>query len=107
MTDEQLQEAKSEPAAPGYYTSTRRKVADFFLGLFGGPALIGGGVTLSSLQSSSAEVVPVIAVLLIIGIIVAPIYCGRKYISIGAVSAVLIPLIVVGGCMLVVYGGKL
>ncbi len=31
---------------------------------------------------------------------------GRKYIAIGIVSSIMIPLLIVGSCMLVIYGGR-
>ena len=105
MPEEQKQVTKPEPRK-SYYTATDRKVLDFFAGLAGCPLLLWAGVKLSGLQGSTGNTGVAVAILLVLGFLMFFLYRGRKYVAIGMLSAVLLPLIVVGGCMLVIYGGR-
>ena len=103
----------------GYYTNTKRKVIDFLMG-FIVPWLIAGFYSLiwfrfierigTSWRGIGFLVIgiPLFAVLaLIFGIIHYKRFRkqGRRYIAMGLLISVLIPIIIYGGCWLLILGG--
>ena len=107
MAEEQKQ-AASAPEQTGYYKTTGSKVTDFLLGFFGFPVLLSwGGMMLSRLRDPNLGSYALTgAALLALGFCFYAVQKGRKYIAIGIVSSIIIPLLVVGGCMMVIYGGR-
>lgn len=108
MAEEQKQETKNEPASPGYYKDTRSKVTDFLLGFFGYPVLLSfGGMMISGVRDPNLGTYALVgAALLTLGVCSYAVQKGRKYIAIGAVSSVILPLLVLGSCLLVISGGQ-
>jgi hypothetical protein len=96
-----------------YYTDRASKVGDFCLGFFGvGLALVGVAVVVvpiaMSLASRHGEYVGGISsivgfVLFLVGIVEA-FRKGRRYIAIGMLSLILVPVLLVGTCALVIMG---
>lgn len=107
MPEEQKQ-AASAPEQPCYYKTTRSKVTDFLLGFFGFPVLLSwGGMMLSRVRDPNlGDYSMAGAALLALGSCFYAVQKGRKYIAIGIVSSIIIPLLIVGSCLLVLYGGK-
>ena len=105
---EEQKKAASAPEQPGYYKTTGRKVTDFLLGFLGYPVLISwGGLMLSRLRYPNlGSYALAAAALLALGFCFYAVQMGRKYIAIGIVSSIIIPLLFIGGCMMVMYGEK-
>jgi hypothetical protein len=102
---------------PGYYITTRRKIADFFLGFFGF-AVLSWVCQLLSLYLFNKLVVYVLpnwityaysglVISVILSLIIYFFKIGRKYIAIGIISLYLLPLLVVGGCLLLLGNGSI
>lgn len=108
MTDEQKQENPSVPAAPGYYKDTGSKVTDFLVGFIGypiivllaqfsfGPNLLRKGGELAAWGAAA------VALCLTACLTVVAYRLGRKFIAIGILSTLLLPLIAAGSCFLIV-----
>ena len=94
--------AQSKPANADYYTvNPDRKVGDFCLGFFG---MIVSSILLFMLGASSfffgyLSYLLMFAVL-ILGITL-PFTNGRRYIGIGVISSIIIPLLLFGACLLI------
>jgi len=90
-----------EPAVvkTGYYSSTGRKIGDFFIGFVG---LLVVFILLGVyLVNGSGNNVPVVLGLAAGAAIAGPIICfstGRRFIAIGMLCSLLVPLLAVGAC---------
>lgn len=97
-----------------YYTEKGRKISDFFIGFFG---IIIAGIVITSFFSLFLSFgtgyyntdllgfsTPIL--LLILGVVatVLSFAKGRRYIGIGIISSVLVPLLIFGACLLVIFG---
>ena len=78
-----------------YYTHTGRKIFDFILGFIFAPII--PVVIMINSRSSTSWVFPLI--LMIAGIIVSFIF-GRRFLAIGMISILAVPLLVLGACLL-------
>jgi heme/copper-type cytochrome/quinol oxidase subunit 4 len=95
-----------------YYTNSGKKVGDFCLGFFGA-----WGLTMVltiipywiySIFSSSFAVFPILLfgfALAVIGIVLS-FTKGRRYIGIGIIASVLLPLLLVGACLIIFAGSS-
>jgi len=89
-----------------YYVSTRKKVLDFLLGFVGTLGMAGVLVLLSSSVRSSSVTgiwmlggaVWIVGVILLFG-------SGRRFIAIGGLCTLLIPLLAVGACFVALFTG--
>ena len=101
MPEEQKQEIKA-PEQTGYYKDTRGKLVDFFIGFIGCPALASLAMLAGGMYNNMAQGIgAVISVALTISFVFFSIKKGRKFIAIGIASLYILPLIVVGSCLLV------
>jgi hypothetical protein len=78
-----------------YYTSTARKVYDFFLGFVGAPVI--PAIIAGNARSSFGWMLAL--GLMIAGVIVS-FKVGRHYLAIGMLSILAAPLLVLGACLL-------
>lgn len=99
----QLNDQKTKPAIPvkiNYYTASRMKVADFCLGFFGVLLVL---VVLFSLPSlpwlGGSDMISIISIVVMLFCIVQAFRKGRKFIAIGIISIILIPILVLGSCL--------
>jgi hypothetical protein len=108
-----------------YYTTSKRKVTDFFIGFIGIPAgllLIFAGLSfllnaiIQNLNDQNASysgawagsIILLLTVILLVLYILAIIYAfkkNRRYIAIGLLSAFVIPFLIAGACFIVVLSG--
>jgi hypothetical protein len=106
MAEEQKQENKSVPADPGYYKDTGSKVTDFLFGFFGYPiimslAQLAFGPRRPMWSGIQTWVTAVISLVLTITFVVFAYKRGRKFLAIGIISVLIIPLIAAGSCLLI------
>ncbi len=104
MTEEQ----KAETSAPaGYYKDRGTKIKDFFIGFLGYPALMTVLPALSALRGDSGAVLGgLYTVLVSVGFLVYSYQTGRKYIAIGLLSLIIVPLLIMGSCLLIMVAVK-
>ena len=107
MPEEQKQEIKKEPVDPGYYKDTGSKVTDFLVGFFGYPIIIllaqlAFGPRVPMWGGPGTWVAAVLSLVLPIVFIIFAYTRGRKFIAIGILSLLIVPLIVAGSCLLIV-----
>lgn len=99
---------------PNYYTTTGKKVGDFALG-FLGTGFVASFVStfISSLlffpatlkNSLFSSTIPIlISIAVILSLIILSFKVGRKFIAIGIISLLLIPLLILGSCSLLLFG---
>ena len=93
-------------AKPDYYTSVGKKVWDFFMGFFGALAVFFGALYLASSVFSGSLLYYLILTLVAIIAVAWFFHVGRRFVSIGITSTVLIPLLIFGGCLLMLSGGR-
>jgi hypothetical protein len=97
-----------------YYTNGRRRVFDFLIGFFG-PGLIGYVLyalymlllspSYPSYASNQFQVWAfIVAAILYLIVMIVPFKLGRRYIAVGAIAAVVVPLLIFGACLLVLAG---
>lgn len=104
MTDE------TQPPKLDYYTTVGRRILDFLGGFFGSYVLaVLASLFINIMASVDRSGVGVIVWLvlffvLLIALIVASFMKGRRYLAIGIIAAILIPLIVFGACLLIFAG---
>ena len=103
MPEEQKQ-AVSAPEPTGYYKTNGSKVTDFLLGFLGYPVLLSwGGLMLSRVRDPNLNIYALAAAaLLTLALSSLAVSRGRKYIAIGIVCSVILPLLAVGSCLLIV-----
>jgi hypothetical protein len=106
MLEEQKPENKSVPAEPGYYKDTGSKVTDFLVGFLGYPIIIllaqlAFGPRVPMWGGTETLVTAVISLVLTIVFVVFAYKRGRKFIAIGIISLLIIPLIAAGSCLLI------
>jgi hypothetical protein len=108
MPEEQKQEYTSLPAEPRYYKNTASKVTDFLMGFLGYPmimffAQMAFGPEIPMRGSSLAGVgTALVSLALTVFFVVFAYKRGRKFIAIGILSLVIVPLIAFGSCLLVI-----
>lgn len=98
-----------------YYTSTGRKIGDFFIGFIGILIALFICIMLPNLLSRllyensgsiSPELLPffyiILPLVLIVSGIVISNHYNRRYILIGIISGIIIPLLVFGACLLII-----
>lgn len=88
-------------AESGYYISTKKKVGDFFIGFLGTLAIVALLGCLSSCCGSSmvGAVWVTGSAAWIVGVIIV-FTAGRRFIGIGALCTLLVPLLAVGACFI-------
>jgi heme/copper-type cytochrome/quinol oxidase subunit 4 len=90
-----------------YYTSDGRRIGDFFIGFVGSIVLVLIAYIFTTFNRSfvSFGALSLFAplALLILASVVSGIQ-GRRYIAIGIVSAIIIPLLFFGACWIVIIG---
>jgi hypothetical protein len=100
--------SQSNPPKSGYYTRTRRKVGDFFLGFFGSMVLslllVVLSAFLSSLSADYSLVSSLFSLALSVFLIVFFFRKGRRFIAIGMISMILLPLLAFGSCLVLIMG---
>jgi hypothetical protein len=89
-----------------YYSAGGRKVADFFLG-FGGTVLLGVIAGVVAAASPNTGIVSAIAnlILLVAGVVYF-FRRGRRFIAIGIISTLTIPLLALGACAIIFVGSS-
>jgi hypothetical protein len=96
------------PPKSGYYTSTKRKVGDFFIGFFGGVVLTILFSFLSSFLFRTSEnyslAVSSLSLVVTVFLIIFLFRKGRRFIAIGLISMALLPLLAFGSCLLILTG---
>ncbi len=108
MAEEQNQENINVPAAPGYYKTTRSKVTDFLAGFLGCPIVILLALfTVTSILPGDygtlmGWVTLAVLTVLTIFLTVGAYKRGRKFIAIGIISLIIVPLIAAGSCLLII-----
>lgn len=108
MPEEQKTENKSVPADAGYYKDTGSKVTDFLVGFLGYPiiVLLARFALTPRLPREYAGVIAwvmgVVMMVLTIFLVVFAYKRGRKFIAIGILSLLIVPLIAAGSCLLIV-----
>ena len=108
MPEEQKQEIKKEPVDPGYYKDTGSKVADFLVGFLGYPIIVllaqlTMGDRLTFMRANEMGWLTSVLLLgLTIVFVVFAYKRGRKFIAIGILSLLIVPLIAAGSCLLIV-----
>lgn len=107
MPEEQKQENKSVPADPGYYKDTGSKVTDFLVGFLGYPILtlmaqLAMSAWLPKQANAAYWLTGLILTILTIIFIIFAYRLGRKFIAIGILSLLIVPLIAAGSCLLIV-----
>jgi hypothetical protein len=92
-----------------YYAEKSRKIIDFLIGFFG--TLILGGLLAWLISFIFRGVyLPMLYLILLIllGIVIYIFFkLNRRYIGIGAISAILIPLLAMGACTAILLGGNM
>lgn len=83
------------------------KIADFCIGLFGAYVLWIAPFSMAAfLQTLGMEellvLVPVVALVLLIGTIVFCFRIGRRYIAIGIMMSIFLPILAVGACFVLI-----
>ncbi len=101
--EENLDENIEGNKEPSYYDTKGKKVSDTFIGFFGGlfAYLVIGGIFSTIRYSGISIAVILLSVVAYIVAVIGFITRGRKFIAIGLILLVVIPLIVFGGCLLV------
>jgi hypothetical protein len=92
---------------PSYYTTTKRKVSDFCIGFFGGIMLNVLLVFLSFSLSRSGSfdwIGSLFDLLFFVFLIVYFFKKGRRFIAIGMISMILLPLLAFGSCLVLIMG---
>jgi Flp pilus assembly protein TadB len=95
-SDEEIEEETPDPYREG---GERKKAGDFFLGFFLNIVGVLGSSVLLFIIESWIFLVAIIDITLIIRYFVT----NRRYIAIGMISSILIPLVIVGGCFIVIF----
>lgn len=116
--DDAIAEAAPPPETPHpYYDTTRKKVMDFLVGFVVVPVVVaviiglGTSLIMTMSQSVQSTVVPVVLPLVyILGfglalfMLIYSFVKKRHFIGIGIVCSVVLPFLVVGGCILIFMG---
>ena len=108
MPEEQKTETSSVPVVQGYYKDTGSKVTDFFIGFLGYPIAsllvqLLMGARFPGMRGTATDwIASVLSLGLAIFCVVYAYKRGRKFIAIGILSLMIVPLIAFGGCMLVI-----
>ncbi len=108
MPEEQKQGTESAPATRGYYKDTGSKVTDFLVGFLGYPiimllAQMAFGPDIPMRGSSLAGLgTAIVSLAFTVFFVVFAYKRGRKFIAIGILSLLIVPLIAAGSCLLIV-----
>jgi len=101
-----------------YWNAEGRRIADFCLGLFGSYILVVAMFIFSTGLFSVMEfsiafvqlmeiLMTIIPLIFLIAMIVLSFSKGRRYIGIGIISSVVLPLLLFGACLIVIGGMSL
>lgn len=110
MENNKKQEGKNTPSnsrKPDYYTSIGKKIGDFLLGFFGVIISYSFYTFVLNFSYYSANMIWIILFISIVVLVVLPVTffkMGRRFITIGIISTLLIPLLIFGSCFMIKIG---
>ena len=85
-----------------YYTHVGRKIGDFFIGFVGITALV-GAVAVYAVPRNIGTGIALGVALEAMGVVIS-FSIGRRFIAIGMLSALLIPVLALGACFVALSG---
>lgn len=105
MAEEQNTRNTDKPVEQGYYKDTSSKVTDFLVGFLGYPivtllAQLAFAPSARGLGGTDSVVMAVISLVLTVAFVIFAYKRGRKFIAIGIISLLIVPVIAAGSCLL-------